>query len=253
MAQFIRHVGKHGDRKVAIVFREVPGEPHMCLCIYTELLNQNIHDPLIRCIESDIGQNSADLADALNRSYTVDGKVILQVLHLEGMLKKVQCSQIVVTPGPNQKIRLDELNKMLDEMKLGEEAVKRMQEIDESRGLQDPKDIARRMREQERRAQNADSAPMSDDVLGNNSLAQDRLKQSQRMAAEANGLLAESQRLQAEAYSLDPSLAPKPAKKNTAKTSTVKKSDPTIDALVASVTAPVAKKSGRPKKVATTG
>ena len=27
---FIRHVGKHGDRKVAVVFREVPGEPHMC-------------------------------------------------------------------------------------------------------------------------------------------------------------------------------------------------------------------------------
>ena len=27
---FTRHVGKHGDRKVAIVFREVPGEAHMC-------------------------------------------------------------------------------------------------------------------------------------------------------------------------------------------------------------------------------
>ena len=75
---FLRHVGKHGDRKVAVVFREVPGEPHMCLVVYTELLNQHIHDPLVRCIESDIGQNSEDLADALNRSYTVDGKPILQ-------------------------------------------------------------------------------------------------------------------------------------------------------------------------------
>ena len=26
---FLRHVGKHGDRKVAVVFREVPGEAHM--------------------------------------------------------------------------------------------------------------------------------------------------------------------------------------------------------------------------------
>ena len=48
---FIRHVGKMGDRKVAIIFREVPGEPHMCLVTYTETLNQHIHDPMIKCIE----------------------------------------------------------------------------------------------------------------------------------------------------------------------------------------------------------
>ena len=74
---FLRHVGKHGDRKVAVVFREVPGEPHMCLVVYTEILGQNIHDPLVKCIESDIGQNSENLADALNRSYTKDGHFIL--------------------------------------------------------------------------------------------------------------------------------------------------------------------------------
>ena len=107
---FTRHVGKHGDRKVAIVFREVPNEVHMCLVTYTETLNQHIHDPLIQCIESDIGQNSEHLADALNRTYTKDGKPILQVLHLEGQLKKVQTAQIVMTPSPNQVIRLDELN-----------------------------------------------------------------------------------------------------------------------------------------------
>jgi len=95
---FTRHVGKHGDRKVAIVFREVPGEAHMCLVTYTETINQHIHDPLIKCIESDIGQNSEHLADALNRSYAKDGRPILQVLHLEGQLKKVQTSQIVMTP-----------------------------------------------------------------------------------------------------------------------------------------------------------
>ena len=87
---FMRHVGKHGDRKIAVVFREVPGEPHMALVVYTEILNRSIHDPLINCIESDIGQNSEDLALALNRSYTTDGQIILQKLHAEGMLKKVQ-------------------------------------------------------------------------------------------------------------------------------------------------------------------
>jgi len=202
---FLRHVGKQGDRKVAIVFREVPGEPHMCLVTYTETLNQHIHDPLVKCIESDIGQNSEHLADALNRTYTKDGRPILQVLHLEGQLKKVQTSQVVMTPAPNQTIRLDELNKILDEMQQGESAVKRLQEMDQSRGLQDPADVVRRMRG------NQNPVTPTGDLLGDASLAKQRLEQAQRMEREAKGLLAEAQRLIEEAKSLDPTVAPAPA------------------------------------------
>lgn len=203
---FTRHVGKHGDRKVAVIFREVPGEPHMCLVTYTETINQHIHDPLIKCIESDIGQNSENLADALNRSYTQDGRAILIVLHQEGQLKKVQTAQIIMTPQPNTKIRLDELNKMLNEMKLGEDAVKRMADMDLSRGLQDPADVARRMRGQT-------TTTASSDLLGDQVLAKQRLEQAQKMEREATGLLAEAQRLTSEAQTLDPSLAPKATKK----------------------------------------
>ena len=207
---FTRHVGKHGDRKVAIIFREVPGEPHMCLVTYTETINKNIHDSLIRCIESDIGQSSENLADALNRSYTQDGRPILQVLHIEGQLKKVNTEQIVMTPAPNTRIKLNELNKILDEMKMGEDAVKRMAELDSSRGLQDPADVARRMRGQQGK-QPPVVAP-SGDALGDASLAKQRIEQAQKMEREAKGLLAEAQRLTTEAQSLDPSLAPKPVK-----------------------------------------
>ena len=143
---FLRHVGKQGDRKVAIVFREVPGEPHMCLVTYTETLNRHIHDPMMQCIESTIGQQSENLADALNRTHTADGKYILQVLHSQGLIKKVQTSQVVMTPNSTTTIRLDELNKILNEMQQGEDAVKRMAELDSSRGLQDPADVARRLR-----------------------------------------------------------------------------------------------------------
>ena len=195
---FLRHVGKHGDRKVAVVFREVPGESHMCLVTYTETLNQHIHDPLIKCIDSDIGQNSEHLADALNRSYAKDGRPILQVLHLEGQLKKVQTSMILMTPAPNQTIRLDELNKILDEMQQGESAVKRLQEMDASRGMQDPADVVRRMRG------NQNPVTPTGDLLGDASLAKQRLEQAQKMEREAKGLLAEAQRLTDEAKSLDP-------------------------------------------------
>lgn len=215
---FLRHVGKHGDRKVAVVFREVPGEPHMALVVYTELLNQNIHDPLVGCIESDIGQNSESLADALNRTYTRDGKPILQVLHSEGMLKKIQTEQVVMTPQPNTKIKLNELNKILDEMKQGEEAVKRMAELDASRGLQDPADVARRMRNNN---QTPPAVQATGDALGDQTLAKNLREQAERMSREAKGLMAEADRLLKEANVLDPASVEVPkVKKTKAKTKT---------------------------------
>jgi hypothetical protein len=191
---FLRHVGKHNERKVAIIFREVPGEPHMCLVAYPDVLNRHVHDPLMKCIESDIGQSSENLADALNRTYTVEGRIILQALHAEGQLKKVNTEQVVVTPSPNVRIKLNELNKILDEMKQGEAAVKRLAEIDSSTGLQDPADVARRMRGDQQAPLQAAQGALGDDQIANNM----RL-QAERMATEAKGLLAESERMMKEA------------------------------------------------------
>ena len=217
---FLRHVGKQGDRKVAVVFREVPGDEHLALVVFTELLGQNIHDPMMRCIESDIGQNSESLADALNRAYTKDGRQILQVLHQEGMLKRVSCESIIMTPQPGVSIKLNELNKILNEMKQGEEAVKKLAELDASRGLQDPADVARRMRGESKK----EAAPVvaSGDALGDSALANNLRQQAARMSAEAKGLLAEAARLEQEAASLDPVKAPvtKPKKSVKAKTKT---------------------------------
>lgn len=222
---FLRHVGKHGDRKVAVIFREVPGEPHMCLVTYTELLNQNIHDPMMQCIESEIGQNSENLADALNRSFTKDGRSILQVLHVEGQLKKIQTENVVMTPSPGTKIKLNELNALLDEMQQGEAAVKRLAEMDKSMGLQDPS-VVRKMRGNQN--QPAQPVQTSGDLLGDSVLAKQRVDQAQRMEREAQGLLAEAKRLMEEAKTLDPSMA---------------KPEPVV------VTKPAAKKA-RTKKVA---
>jgi molybdopterin synthase catalytic subunit len=222
---FLRHIGKIGDRKVAIIFREIPGEAHMCLVVYTEIINAHLHDSLMKCIESEIGQNSENLADALNRTHTIDGKIILQVLHYEGLLKKVQTENVVMTPAPNTKIKLNELNKILDEMKQGEEAVKKLAEMDSSRGLQDPKDVARRMRGDKK-----ETLPVKSGVAGtldDSSLANNLRQQAAKMTAEAKGLMAEADRLLKEAATMDPvateTVAPKTTRtKKTAKTKEVK-------------------------------
>ena len=219
---FLRHIGKHGDRKVAIIFREVPGEPHMCLAVYPQILNQHIHDPLMQCIESDIGQNSENLADALNRTFTKDGVIILQKLHSEGMLKKVQTELVVMTPQPNVKIKLSELNKILDEMKLGEDAVKKLADMDASRGMQSPAEVARRMRGDKNKETVKESVQSTGDALGDKTLADNLRQQAERMSREAKGLLAEADRLLNEASTLDPvkKTAPKAKKPAKAKTKT---------------------------------
>lgn len=208
MARFLKHIGKHGDRKVAVVFRQIPGDDHMCLVVYTELLNQNIHDPIMACIESPEGQASENLADALNRAYTRDGNIILQILHREGMLKRVQTELIMMTPAPNTKIKLSELNGILNEMSKGEEAVKKLAEIDASRGLQDPRDVARRMR-----GESTVNPPPVSAVLNDNSLANNLRQQAAKMAAEAKGLMAESERLLKEASQMEGSVKESKPKK----------------------------------------
>ena len=93
----IKHVGKHGDRKVAIVFREVPGEDHMCLVIYPELLPVSMHDGIMRVIDSPEGQAAESLGDALFRSLLPDGRPILQTLHSEGMIKAFDQMRLMVS------------------------------------------------------------------------------------------------------------------------------------------------------------
>jgi hypothetical protein len=158
---------------------------------------------MMSAIESQIGQGSQNLADALNRSYTKDGKIILQVLHAEGLIKRVQTELVMVTPNSSTKIKLSELNKILDEMEQGEKAVERLKELDASRGIQDPADVARRLRNNKQAAEDDRQVKLglqaAEGTLGDNVIANNLLQQAHRMETEAKGLLAESARLQQEA------------------------------------------------------
>jgi len=195
---FLKHIGKHNNRKVVVVYRKVPGEDHMALVSYTDNLPSNFHDSIMENLESPAGQAAEELADILFRNLLPDGRSILQAMHAEGFIKKVQTNQVILTPTAKSSARLDEINQILDDMATGEDAAKKMKDLDDNAGLVDPNAV-----------KNADVAvadPMSDAGI-----AHDLLAQSQKMAAEAEGLLAESKRLEAEAYNLNPALKPKRA------------------------------------------
>lgn len=208
----LKHIGKHGDRKVAIVFREVPGEEHMALVIYPEVLPVSIHDSIMKVIESPVGQTAESLGDALFRSLLPDGRPILQTLHAEGMIKKVQTKQIVVTPNATSHVNLEEMNGIIRKMKMGEDAIKEMAALDNSRGMtgkvRQRDDFGREVGaplETLRGSQVAgsDAARALDDVA----LAENFRQQAARMAAEAKGLMAESERLLKEASQMVPGVA----------------------------------------------
>ena len=205
----IKHIGKHGDRKVAIVFREVPGEEHMALVIYPDVLQVSMHDAIMKVIESPVGQEAENLGDALFRSLLPDGRPMLQTLHAEGMIKKVQAKQVVVTPNASSHVNLDEMNGIIRKMKMGEQAIKEMADIDANRGITGKArrrdDFGREVgapvdgiRAGSAAVAGSDAARALDDAQ----LARDRLAQAQRMENEARGLLAESARLKAEAEAM---------------------------------------------------
>jgi hypothetical protein len=205
----LKHVGTHNNRKVAILYHQVPGEDHMCLLVYSDLLPRMIHDQIMTTIESAPGQQATNLADALFRNIMADGRNALEVIHKEGFMKKVQTSQVIMTPTPSQTIRLDELNNLLTEMAKGDDAKKRLAEADASTGIQSKKrdNTPQRNVGEPQKTTSAAVAPLQagpNEVLSDEAIANQRRAQAAKMRDEATALLAESARLESEAAQLMP-------------------------------------------------
>ena len=115
----MKHIGrmKETGRKVAVVFRTIPGDPHSALVVQTENIKDADHDKLMTLIESNTGQTADELADAMQRTPRGDGSMMLNSFHLTGKLTKVSTSDVEMTPDTASTISLDELNKMIAEQK----------------------------------------------------------------------------------------------------------------------------------------
>lgn len=217
----IKHVGKHNNKKIVLLYRKVPNEDHMALLVYSDTLPRLLHDEVMKALESPIGQNAKELSDVLFRTTMADGRNCLQALHAEGMIKKVPTSQILITPTTKSSVRLDELNDILDEMDKGEAAVKRLQEIDKGVGMTGKKRRTNEGREVGMPPNNQSVSRTNLDVeatdtaaaylkgaitegLSDADLANQRLTQAQQMQKQAEQLLAEAKRLTEEAQQLTP-------------------------------------------------
>jgi len=131
------------------------------------------------------------------------------------MIKKLRTSDVIVTPTGDAKIRLDELNKMLNEMKQGEAAIKKMAENDASRGMVAP-DVKRKA-EAEYKAKQAQQANPNyvaapalkagqDGALSDRDIAANMLAQAKTMEINARAMVAEAARMKKDAERMDPTV-----------------------------------------------
>jgi hypothetical protein len=223
----IKHVGKHNNKKIVILWRKVPNEDHMALVVYSDTLPRMIHDEVMKALESPIGQNATEFSDVLFRTVMADGRNALEVLHKEGMIKKVPTSQVLVTPTMKSSVRLDELNSILDEMEQGEAAIKRLADIDKDAGFTGKKKRIPEGREVGMPPNNTSvsrtnievdatdsAAAYLKGVLSDSDIAEQRLSQATQMKKQAEQLLAEAKRLEQEANQFaNKDATTKPAKK----------------------------------------
>ena len=212
----IKHVGKHNNKKIVLLWRKVPNEDHMALVCYSDTLPRMIHDEVMKTLESAIGQNATDFADVLFRTTMADGRNALEVLHKEGMIKKVPSAQILITPTAKSSVRLDELNGILDEMAKGEEAKNRLSEMDKNSGMtgkkrrtegrevgMPPNNISQSRTNIDVEATDSASAYLKG-VMSDTDIATQRLSQAEQLKKQATELLAEATRLTQEAQSFLP-------------------------------------------------
>ena len=200
----LKHIGKHNDKKIVLAFRQIPGEEHMCLVLYSDMLPQLVHDEVMKVLESPVGQNSTELADALFRHVMADGRNCLEACHRAGYLKKVNTNQVIITPNAKSNVRLDELNNILNEMEKGEEAIKKMADLDKNAGLTGKREAREVGMNPASRSNVPTSTATIADVLTDDQLAAQRVAQAAKMKLEAQQMLAEAARLEAEAATLDP-------------------------------------------------
>jgi hypothetical protein len=201
----IKHVGKHGEKRVAVVFREVPGEEHMALVCYPDQFKQSLHDDLMNAIQSTKGQQANHLGEALHGITGTDGQTLLNTLHREGFMKKVRTQDIIMMPRPNAVgARLDEINKIIRDLETGSEAAGKLAELDANAGLADPQKKAAGVT-----ASAAAMGVQAQGVLGDADIARNLVTQAEQMKAQIATLEAEAIRLMEEAATLDPTLKKK--------------------------------------------
>ena len=95
----LKHVGQliNTQRRVVVMFREIPDDEKKCLVVDTDALVDWMHDDVINAVESPGAQASVDFSEFAQRRTMTDGTNMLQSLHAQGKLQKQETSNVMMT------------------------------------------------------------------------------------------------------------------------------------------------------------
>ncbi len=113
MAELMRHIGKttNTDRRLVVVFMQIPGREDHALVIDTDALPSRYHDDLMAVVQGE-GQASPVLGELLGRRVMpYSGANMLETLHQAGALQPVPVANVLMLPQPNRPIPLTEVLK----------------------------------------------------------------------------------------------------------------------------------------------
>ena len=200
-----KHVGKlaNTQKKVVVVFRELPDDPKSCLVVDTDALADWMHDDVINAVEAPGAQASPNFYEYAERTVMADGTNMLQTLHKTGRLMKQSTDNILMTPNAEVAVGLTEINNIVRE------------ETKNAPVVAPPSDETP-MAGKEVKADQAAPAPIVD---ANPAKAEtlDDTQMAKNLLAQAKSFETEAKNLKAQAYEMAPGLKPGP-KKTDAKT-----------------------------------
>jgi hypothetical protein len=185
MANIMKHVGTHGQKPCVVVFREVPNEPDNCLIVETGTLEDQKHDDLMNVVQSLEAQESNNVSEVLSRRTFTDGSNMLNDLHFSKKLVKVSVGNVNLTPTPSDSISLAEVNAEINKIETGSNPPMNTEVMPET--LDGPATVP----------------------TGEENPAEGLLVQAGLLEEDAKALMADAESKRAQAYSMDPDLAPK--------------------------------------------
>ena len=135
----MKHVGMFNAQRVTVVLHKMPSEEHMCLVLIDQKVPPRYYQAIQTCLHSPAAQEAKDFATALEGVTLEDGRVLARILFAEGHLKKVPANQVFMCPygyeANSKKIRLNELNTMLESIEQGGDAFQKLKDFDEGKGF----------------------------------------------------------------------------------------------------------------------
>jgi len=110
-----KHVGRltTNNRKLIVAYKTIPNDPNNALVVHTESLDADMHDSLMKLVESASGQESVELADAMARTRIPDGRIMLAAFHTTGKLTKVPTNVVEMTPNNKTAVLLSDVNQAI--------------------------------------------------------------------------------------------------------------------------------------------